>query len=81
MTAIALVSLNTDTGVVRRYVRGPGNTAELTTEASFDEWDPLVTDRNYWRLVWRDLQIFRIGQIPPQGPDDTFPPAAGFASA
>lgn len=77
MTQIALVSLDTATGIVRRYTRAPGNVPDLTTEAKFEHWDPLSRDPETWRIVWRDLQIFRIGAAQPPVPDnDPFPPAS-----
>jgi len=66
--SIALVSLNTETGFVQRYLRVEGNMPQRTGDAQFEEWDPLNTNPHLWQRVWDDLQAFRVGYVPPEPP-------------
>lgn len=73
MKSVALVTLDTISGKVRRYLRAEGNKPEKTGEAHFENWAPESTETD-WGLVWKWLQVFRIGYVPP---DPTSPRPTG----
>lgn len=82
MRQIALVSLDTVTGAVRRYTRGAGNVADAAGVAKFEHWAQHRCDE---QLCWEVIQDFRIGHMPrswPEPDNDPLPPMphVGFAS-
>lgn len=58
MTA-ALVCLDTDTGMLRRYGRGPGGFARFTNLTQFVNWEAAVLGRTDWSQARAVIEEFR----------------------
>lgn len=73
-----LVSLETDTGVVRRYRRGPAGKAEKVGQDFFKRWG---FARQEEVAVFDMLQAYRIDWTPPEDPTPTGAPNMRMARA
>jgi hypothetical protein len=62
--SIALVTLETDIGVIRRYLRAEGNKPEKTGEDKISNWDRVrvTSEPDVVRLI----QAWRTGYVPPE---------------
>ncbi len=69
MKRTALVSLDCETGFVRRYLRGPRNKPEETGRAQFSEWDAKLDEPDLWAKVADWLRAFRADYCPPEDTD------------
>jgi hypothetical protein len=60
MKPVALVSLCTFTGIVRRYLRAEGNVPDKTGEEAFSHW-PSIRHRE--DEVAEQIRLFRRGEL------------------
>jgi hypothetical protein len=78
MTYRLLVTLDTATGVVRRWRRGERGRAEKLGEDRFPRW---LSVRDLEDQVYKLLQDFRAAWTPPETPTPSAPPTQRVAKA
>lgn len=69
MKSTALVTLDCDNGLVRRYLRIEGNKPRETGREEIADWKQFVDDKFVdWTRFWEWLASFRTAYVPPEDP-------------
>lgn len=74
-----LVSLDTESGVIKRYRRGACGKAEKLGQDFFRRWSFIRRDDE--QPIYNLIQAFRASWEPPQDPTPTAPPTMRMARA